>query len=198
MAVQDKLAALAAEKRGILRTADAVAAGISKKSFSEFLKKNEYERAAHGIYLAPDAWDDRMYLLQLRCPKTVFSHETALFLHNLTDQEPLHYSVTAHTGYNPTHLTNDGVKVYTVKQPLAELGKTEMRTPFGNPIHVYDLERTICDVVRSRNTLEARTLHDALRQYVKRRDKNLLLLMEYARQFRIEPLLRQYLEVLLS
>jgi hypothetical protein len=119
-------------------------------------------------------------------------------LHNLTDQEPLHYSVTAQTGYNPTHLTADGVKVYTVKQSLVELGKTELQTPFGNHIHVYDLERTICDVVRSRNSLEARTLHDALRQYVKRRDKNLLLLTEYARQFRIESVLRQYLEVLLS
>ena len=138
-----------------------------------------------------------MYLLQLRCPSVVFSHETALFLHDLTDQEPLHYSVTARSGYNPSHLTKNGVKVYTVKQELVELGKTDLRTPFGNPICVYDRERTICDIVRSRSSMESRTLHDALRRYVQRRDKNLLQLMEYARLFRIESVLRQYLEVLL-
>ena len=138
-----------------------------------------------------------MYLLQLRCPSVVFSHETALFLHDLTDQEPLHYSVTARSGYNPSHLTKNGVKVYTVKQELVELGKTDLRTPFGNPTCVYDRERTICDIVRSRSSMESRTLLDALRRYVQRRDKNLLHLMEYAQLFRIESVLRQYLEVLL-
>lgn len=197
MKVQEQLEELAAQQHGILKTSDVVVAGISKTAFSAFLKKNGYEKTSHGVYCAPDAWEDRMYLLQLRCQKIVFSHETALFLHDLSDQEPLHYSVTVQTGYNPTHLTDDGIQVYTVKRTLVDLGKMELRTPFGNPIHGYDLERTICDIVRSRSTIEARTLHDALRQYARRRDKNLLRLMEYAEQFRIQAILRQYLEVLL-
>ncbi len=197
MNAQEKLSELAERRHGILKTSDVVAAGISKATFSAYLKKNGYEKASHGIYCAPDAWEDRMYLLQLRCPKVIFSHETALFLHDLTDQEPLHYSVTVQTGYNPAHLTAEGIQVYTVKQSLLSLGKTEWLTPFGNSVQIYDLERTICDVVRSRNSLEARTLHDALRQYTRRRDKNLLRLMEYAEQLRVQTVLRQYLEVLL-
>lgn len=197
MTAQEKLAELVKQKNGVLKTSDAVAAGISKPTFAEYLKKNSFEKAAHGIYCSPETWEDSMYLLQLRCPSVVFSHETALFLHDLTDQEPLHYSVTARSGYNPTHLTKYGIKVYTVKQGLVELGITDLCTPFSNPICVYDKERTICDIVRSRSSVESRTLHDALRRYVQRRDKNLLQLMAYARQFRIESVLRQYLEVLL-
>ena len=193
----DRLKELAERNNGILKTADVVAEGISKKTLADFVNKNDFERASHGIYYDPDTWMDHLFLLQLRCPKTVFSHDTALFLHDLTDREPLRYSVTATTGYNPSHLSADGVKVYTVKKELFPLGMSSCVTPFGNTVSVYNVERTICDIIRSRSTIDIQVLQDALKQYVKRPGKNLYQLMEYARQFRVERILRQYLEVLL-
>lgn len=188
---------VAEQNGGILKTADVIAAGISKPILAEFVKSNGYERVAHGIYLAPDAWDDGMYLLQLRFPSILFSHDTALFLHGLTDQEPLHYTVTAKTGYNPSRLKESGAKVYTIKRELFDLGMTKMETPFGHEIRTYDPERTVCDVVRSRSSMESAIFRDALKQYVKRKDKNLHRLMEYAKSLRVERILRQYLEVML-
>ncbi len=192
-----ELEALAAKHHGVLKTEDVVAAGISKKTLAEFVKKRGFERVFHGIYCDPDAWPDSLYLLQLRCPKTVFSHETALFLHDLTDREPLAYTVTAKTGYNPSHLTSEGIKVYTIRKELFDIGLANALTPFGNLVNVYNMERTICDVIRSRSTVETQVLHDSLKQYTKRKDKNLHQLMEYAKQFHIDRILRQYLEVLL-
>lgn len=197
MDTEAQLAVMAAENHGVLKTAGVVTAGISKKKLAEFLKEHGFEKASHGIYCDPNVWTDAMLLLQLRCPKTVFSHGTSLFLHDLTDQEPLSYTLTAKTGYNPSHLTKDGVKVYTVRKELFEIGLTSALTPFGNPVHAYDMERTICDVIRSRSTIEAQTLQDALKHYVRREDKNLHRLMEYARLFHVERILRQYMEVLL-
>ena len=92
---------------GMLRTGQALAAGISKPVFYQFVQSRGLEQAAHGIYLSKDAWVDAMYLLHLRCPQAVFSHETALFFHDLTDREPLAYSITVKTGYNPTRLKSD-------------------------------------------------------------------------------------------
>ena len=40
------------------------------------------------IYLSPTAWADEMYLLQAQIPKAVYSHETALYLHDLAEMEP--------------------------------------------------------------------------------------------------------------
>lgn len=40
---------------------------------------------------------------------------------------------------------------------MFELGKTTLRTPAGNDVPAYDLERTICDVIRSRNKLGTET-----------------------------------------
>lgn len=197
MNAKDRISVIASEHHGVLKTKDVVAAEISKKALAEFVKEREFERVAHGIYCDPDTWPDDMLVLQLRCPKTIFSHDTALFLHDLTVREPMSYTVTAKTGYNPSHLTETGVKVYTVKKELFEVGMTESLTPFGNPIRVYNMERTICDVIRSRSTIDAQVLQDALKQYARRRDKNLHQLMEYANLFHVDRILRRYMEVLL-
>ena len=77
------------------------------------------------------------------------------------------------------------------------VGIVTMNTPFGNPVPVYDMERTICDLIRSRSGIEMQTFQDAFKQYTKRKDKDLRKLMRYAQMFRVEKLLRQYLEVLL-
>lgn len=150
-----------------------------------------------GIYLAPDAWKDDAYLLQLRCLQTVFSHDSALFYHDLTDREPLQFTVTAKNGYNPARLTSDGVKVFTVKKELYAVGICIAETSFGHRVNVYDMERTICDILRSRNYMETQVFQDALKSYAKRKDKNLNKLTDYARLFRVEKLMRQYMAVLL-
>ena len=193
----DVLDALVRGGNGVLRTADAVAAGITRPVLGNYVRERGLERVGHGLYLAPDAWKDGMYLLHLRCPQAVFSHDTALFLHDLTDREPNPYSITVKTGYNPASLQADGIKVYTIKKELHDVGIVTMNTPFGNPVPVYDMERTICDLIRSRSGIEMQTFQDALKQYAKRKDKDLRKLMRYAQMFRVEKLLRQYLEVLL-
>ena len=138
-----------------------------------------------------------MYLIHLRCSQGVFSHETALFFHDLTDREPSPYSITVKRGYSTTRLKAEGISVYTVKPELHELGKSTAQTPFGHTVPVYDMERTICDLIRSRSSIEMQTLQGALKMYVRRKDKDLRRLMKYAGLFRVEKILRQYLEVLL-
>ena len=155
---------------GMLRTAQVVCAGISKPVFYDYVHSRELERVAHGIYLSKDAWVDAMYLLHLRVEQAVFSHETALFFHDLTDREPAE---------------------------LHGVGLTTAQTPFGHTVPVYDLERTICDLLRSRNNMEMQTFQGALKMYARRKDKDLRTLMRYAGMFRVEKILRQYLEVLL-
>ena len=66
------------KNNGILRLEEATLAGISKTYVLDFVKKNDYEQVAIGIYLSPDAWEDGMYILQMRYKGAVFSHETAL------------------------------------------------------------------------------------------------------------------------
>ena len=63
-------------------------------------------------------------------------------------------------------------------------------------IKIYDLEMTICDIIRDRNKLDLQIFNTAINEYMKRKDKNLIRLAEYAKKFNIEKILKQYMEVL--
>lgn len=185
------------EQGGIVQTAQVVRQGISKPIFYDYVRANNLKQVAHGVYASEDAWIDGMFLLHLRCKQAVFSHEAALFFHDLTDREPSPYSVTVKRGYGTARLREDGIVVYTVKEELYPIGIIEAQTHYGHVVPVYDMERTICDLLRSRSQIEIQTLQTALKQYTARKDKNLRVLMRYAKLFHVEKILRRYMEVLL-
>ena len=78
-----------------------------------------------------------------------------------------------------------------------EKGLLQCRHLLDILVPVYNMERTICDIIRNRNNTEIQTFQTALKQYAKRKDKNLRLLMQYAAEFHVDKILRQYFEVLL-
>lgn len=195
---KDELLSLLQKNHGYLKTADAMKIGVSRPYLGEFVNKQGLERVARGLYMSPDAWGDGMYILQVRYPEAVFSHETALYLLNLAEREPLQHSLTLKTGTSTARLSKQGVKVYKVKAELFDEGVTQAKSPSGHPLRVYNAERTICDLFRSRRNMEVQTLQAAVNEYVRMKGKNLPLLMRYAKAFSVETVVRQYLEVLLS
>lgn len=197
MAMPNELQSVLKQNGGIVTTAQANEAGVSNERLRLLVHSGDLERVTTGIYVLPDEFTDKMYIVQLRRPKIIYSHETALFLHELTDRDPINYMVTVPTGYNPTRLREDGFTVFTIKRELHEIGVTKLTTMFGNSVTVYDMERTICDCLRSRNNLDIAIVTDAIKRYAKRKDKNLNKLMQMAETFKVTKLLRGYMEVLL-
>lgn len=192
-----KLITLINEHNGILLTKHATEARIPRTYISELVKNGVLERLERGVYITKDSFDDEMYRLQAKYTSVIFSHDSALFLHDLTDRDPLQYSVTVPAGYNFQNIQANGVKVFSIKKELYDLGLTTGRTMFGREIKHYDMERTICDIMRSRNQMDIAIVTDAIKRYSKRKDKNLPQLMRYAEYFRVTKLVRGYLEVLL-
>lgn len=194
---RDMLEKMLLDNHGILRTADIIAAGISKEYFYQYVKTYGLEKIAHGIYASTEAWLDEMYLLQLQFSKAIFSYETALYLHDLSEMEPMPISVTVAAGYNSTGLSNRGVRVYKIKSEWYELGVCQKESPGGHLLRLYDMERTICDIIRRRSETEVSVFKYALNQYSKRKDKDLNRLGAYAQAMRLEKKIRNYMEVLL-
>lgn len=193
----ERLEQLLYENRGYLRTSDAVTAGVSKSTLAAFVNENGLERAAHGLYMSKDAWPDDLYVLQVRYPRAVFSHETALYLLGAAEREPLRFSITLEAGTNVAGLTKQGVRVHTIKKDLFEMGLAWTSSPAGHTLRSYDMERTICDLVRSRRYIETQMLRQAIKGYARSKTKNVPQLMRYAKALSIESIIRQYIEVLL-
>ena len=182
---------------GVITTSLAEEYNIHREYLREMTRQGKLEKVAYGIYITPDVWEDKMLIHQLRKKKVIYSHETALFLNELTDREPLAYSVTVPFGYNDSRLKKEGLIVHTVKPDLFELGVTVKKTAFGNDVKAYDPERSICDLLRDRNNQDQAIITDALKKYVIRKDKDLNKLITFAGKFRVEKILNSYLEVLL-
>ena len=197
MTGKEKLEALIKSSKGVITTKHADNRDIHREYLREFVRQGKIERIAHGIYITPEAREDKMLLYQMRKSKMVYSHETALFLNGLTDRDPVAYCVTVPTGYNTSKLRQDGLIVYTIKKELLDFGICTKQTTFGNDIRTYNMERTICDILRDRKNKGVAVVSGALKRYLRRTDKDLNRLMKYADIFRIENVLRNYLEVLL-
>jgi predicted transcriptional regulator of viral defense system len=142
-------------------------------------------------------FEDEIHIFQRIYQSTVYSHETALYLHDLTDRSPLFYTVTAPVGYHSSALNKSEHKVFYVNRKLFSLGVTAVQSQHGNKINATNLERTICDLVRSRNQIDVQIFNGALKRYIQRKDKNLNRLYDYAKTFRVQKLIRQYIEILL-
>ena len=192
-----ELTAIAKTHGGIIETKIAAQRGISKAMLYKLCKEDKIHRIVKGQYILPDDMQDELLAISNRSERIIFSHETALYLHGISDRTPFEHTVTAPSGCIPSSAIKSECKVYYIKPELFELCKTTLRTPAGNDVPAYDLERTICDVIRSRNKLGTETFLAALKMYAASPKKNLNQLNTYAKQMRVEKVLRQYLEVLL-
>ena len=72
-----------------------------------------------------------------------------------------------------------------------------MKTPYGNKVKVYDLERTICDIIRNKKKIEIALFTDAMKRYADRKDRNSIKLHKYAKIFNIQEKFENIMEVLI-
>jgi predicted transcriptional regulator of viral defense system len=187
---------LANENNGIIRTRDAARAGLSRTTLGSLVKKGALERIAHGQYILPNDLPDELYLLQQRSAKIIFSHETALFLHDMAERTPLSHSLTIPSNSKLSPRLSDGCKIYYVQPKLHSLGHCSIMTKMGHEVFAYDVERTVIDILRSRNRIDNQTLAAAMKSYSTRKDQDWSKLREYSEAFHVTKLLRQYLELL--
>lgn len=197
MNFMEELMTIAKDHGGIIDTKTAAEHGISKAMLYKLCKNEKIHRIVKGQYILPDELQDELLSISKRSDQIIFSHETALFLHGISDRTPFEHTITAPSDCAPSAAIKAECKVYYIKPELFALGKSVLPTPAGNMVPVYDLERTICDVVRSRNKLGTETFFTALKMYASNPKKDLNRLNAYATQLRAANILRQYLEVLL-
>lgn len=197
MNVSDKIIQLAKENNGVVTAAILSDKGILRGNLKKLVDEGKLEKTARGVYILPEIWEDEFVNLQARFKKGVFSNETALFLWDLTDQTPNRYDMTFPHNYNLTNVKSEGVNCSRVKQEWYAEGKTQLESPGGNKITVYNMERTLCDILRKRGGINTGIITEAFKRYTARNDKNIPLLSKYAKMFRVEEKVRSYLEVLI-
>jgi len=193
----EKLENLIQKQHGTVLSADLDLYEIPRTYLQIMVAKGKLERVDRGVYVSTDAIEDELFSMQTKYPKLIYSHETALYLHGLSDRTPFEYSASVPSGYKVVESVADRFKIYYIKKELHELGVETIKSSHGNPIRTYDVERTICDLIRSRSRIDVQILNDALKRFVKLKSADHSILLEYARKLKVETVLKSYLEVLI-
>lgn len=168
--------------------------GIHRMYLNIMRKNGIIEKVGNGIYIDANKIEDSYYVFCLSMPNIIFSHMTALYFYGLSIKAPNDkYDITVRKTYNSKHLKNHNV--FYVSEDIYDLGLTEMDTPMGNKVRVYDIERCICDIIRSKKRMDSEHIKYSIREYIKRKDKDLVKLSKYAEKMGIKKEVMNYMEI---
>jgi predicted transcriptional regulator of viral defense system len=197
MGASEQILEMAKQNNGIVTTAMVVRAGASRGSLKYLADAGRLENVSRGVYTLPEVWEDEFVSLQTRFRRGIYSHETALFLWDLTDRTPNRFAMTFPTGYNLKGVKEENIKCIQSKETFYQMGIASVKTPGGNLVQCYGMEKTLCDILRPSARTDIQLVTEAFKRYMQRKDRNIPLLSEFAKVLKVESKVRAYTEVLL-
>lgn len=168
--------------------------GIHRMYLNIMKEKGMIEKVGNGIYIDSSKIEDSYFVLGLELSNIIYSHMTALYFHGLSIKAPNDkYDITVPNNYFNYKIKNHNV--FYVDREIYELGLIQIDTPMGNKVKAYDMERCICDIIRSKNRMDSEFVKHSVREYIKRKDKDLIKLSKYADKMGIKKEVMDFMEV---
>ena len=193
----DKILNYAKENNGYITTKEAENLDINSTFLSNLVNYKKIERVGIGIYKLPEYPIDNFYILSKSSKNMCYSHATSLYLHDMSDRIPLIYDITVPYNYSGNLSNNANVSLRYVKDDIFDFGMIDIKTINGLTDKCYDLERTLCDIIKDKNRIDKEIYSKALKEYARDKDKNILKLVKYAKKLDIEEEVVELMEVLL-
>ena len=181
---------------GIASSEQLLQAGYTRMMIYNCLALGILKKESHGNYSMADLQPDEYRIIQCRSDKLVFSHATGLYLNGLTNRVPQMLDVTVPQGDNVSRIKRDhsNIRFHYCKKELWNLGLTQVITPQGFTVNVYDMERCICDVVQNRKNVDSEVFSQSMEEYfINHCDSKKII--RYSRLLRAnEILIRSYMK----
>lgn len=189
----DKIKEIVDQNDGILTMNLLEQNNIHRQYVKALVDEGYLEKVSRGVYVRSDKDVNEFYIMGEQYKTGIFSHNTALYFYNLTDRTPFILDMTFPSNVRPSNVL---LNIHYINKERHQIGLVTKELEDGSSIRIYNMERTICDIIRDRNKTDTQILNTALKEYMKRQDKNLNLLFEYAKIFKISKILKMYMEVL--
>ncbi|MCH3993483.1 MAG: hypothetical protein LKE54_00170 [Prevotella sp.] len=148
----------------------------------------------NGVYASPEQLAGTMIDLKLVVPDGILCSYSAWNVYGLTTSLPQAFHVALKRGRKISLPEFPPIELHFVSGNIFNLGAIEMEID-GYKIPIYDIERCVCDAIKHRNKIGIDVCAEILNNYLKRPERNLSRLMDYARQMRVTSTLEKYLEI---
>lgn len=183
---------------GVLRTAQALRAGIHPRDLYAFRDSGVLEVVSRGVYrladLPPLAEPD-LAAVAARVPTAVIAVVSALHFHGLTTEIPHAVSIALPKGTSRPRLDWPPLRVYWFSGQRYTEG-IEEHARDGVTLKVYGAARTVADCFRLRRRLGIEVAIEALRTGLEERTFTPAEILEVAQRLRVAGVVLPYLEAL--
>ena len=181
----------------VMTTAQLTNEKLFYRDIQRMLKQGLIERIKRGCYHWVDDYGTSEVVIVGRLfPDAVLCMETALFYYRYSDRNPAEWNITINknTSRKRTNIDYPFIKAYRVEPELLFIGKTKGEIDVQD-VHIYDRDRTICDVLRNMNKMDKEIFNKAIQGYVKDQKKNIPNLMQYAKTLRVQKRVKDLIGV---
>lgn len=195
----EKIVNFVNKKNNVITTKEFKDAKIGFYYINKLIEDNYISRIGNGLYGKTDSFEDEYFIIQNRYKNAIFSYNTALFFLNKTEVTPNIIDITIPNDYNVSSIKTKQIRVHYASRENIKLGVIKLKSPFGNTIKSYNLERTICDIVKNKNKcgLDIEQRNKVIRKAFSDNEIDGAMTMQYAKELKCEKKIKAIMEVMI-
>jgi predicted transcriptional regulator of viral defense system len=193
---KEQIIELFKQKQGIIKLQDLLKTGVNKYHLLKLVKTGEVERLKHGLYKLSGYQTNEYLEIKNLVPNGIICLFSAWRYYELTTYMPHEFHVAIEKKSKVKLPDYPPIKLYYWDNNSLKTGIKTVNIDKSD-IRIFDIEKSVCDAVKYRNKIGKDILNEILTEYLKRKNRNLDLLIKYSKILRVEKILKNYLDVLL-
>ena len=150
-------------------------------------------RIRNGVYVEISALANNMIDFERIVPHGVLCLYSAFAHYELSTQVPSATCIAIEAKRKVRLPEYPPIELYYWKKENLEFGIIQ-KSISGYNVLITDMERTVCDAVKYRNKIGLDVCGEVIDNYLKKENRNISLLHEYAQKLRVKNILTTYLE----
>ena len=187
------------DHHGILRSSEARRQGIHPQTLSRMLDDGRLIKEERGLYrlseIQPSGDPDLIHIAKL-VPRGIICLISALRFHELTAQIPRAIWLAIRQDMKKPKLTHPPIEVIWLSGKAFSSGIEEHELD-GVAVSIYSPEKTVADCFKFRNKIGLDIAIEALQEYLRQPNRDIDLLLRYARIDRVRNVIEPYLRALI-
>ena len=188
-----KISEIVAAKGGVV-TMDEITDRAEYKRILRAVEHGELIRLRQGVYAVPIAILNTMIDVERIVPQGVLCLYSAWAYYQLTTTVPPSFCIAIEAKRKVKLPIRLPINLYYWKAGNLEFGIADVEIS-NYQVRMTDLERSVCDAVKYRNKIGLDLCAEIIRTYLRKKERNLSRLMDYAERLRVTKILNNYLEI---
>jgi len=192
----DKLKKVFEQNHGVLKTSELNELGLDSRKINKLIEDGVIEKIKYGYYILSNSIPDEKVVISKLFPEAVIFLESALYYYGYTERVPNKWQIAVEKHSNPDKFKNEFLHIepFFIVKKFYDIGISEIKIN-NLKINIYDLDKTICDVLRYEKKLDNEVFTNAIKKYVADENKDVNNLVKYSKELNIYKKMQTYVGV---